>query len=209
MSYSNLIHWSGLAALVGAVLLIVLDIAEFILIGGQPESAVAGTSALIIVRVFFMAAIVLILLGLEGLYARQVEQSGTLGLIAFIVAVIGILMTAGAQWGAAFLGPWLAEIAPEILDTEPSALLAAGFILSFLLLALGWLLFGLASLRAKVLSRGASILMIVGAALIFIMLFLELPGSTVVFGVALAWMGYALWTDTGETAAEPQPVTSG
>jgi hypothetical protein len=209
MSYSNLIHWSGLAALVGAVLLIVLDIAEFILIGGQPESAVAGTSALIIVRVFFMAAIVLILLGLEGLYARQVEQSGTLGLIAFIVAVIGIVMTAGAQWGAAFLGPWLAEIAPEILDTEPSALLAAGFILSFLLLALGWLLFGLASLRAKVLSRGASILMIVGAALIFIMLFLELPGSTVVFGVALAWMGYALWTDTGETAAEPQPVTSG
>jgi hypothetical protein len=207
MSSSNLIRWSGLAAVVGAVLLIVLDVAEFILISGQPESAVAGTSALIIVRVFYMVSLTLMLLGLVGLYARQVEQSGSLGLIAFLVAIFGIVMTAGAQWGAAFLGPWLAEVAPAILDAEPTGLFVAGFILTFLLFALGWLLFGLASLQAKVLPRGASILMIVGAALFFVMLFLELPGSTVVFGVALAWLGYALWSGAGETAAEPQPAT--
>lgn len=208
MSSSNLVRWSGLAAVVGAVLLIVLDLAEFILIGGQPESAVAANSALVIVRATYMLAITLMSLGLVGLYAIQTEQAGTLGLIAFLVTIIGIVMVAGAQWGAAFLGPWLAEVAPAILDTEPTGLFVAGFILSFLLLALGWLLFGLASLRARVLPRGSSILMMVGAVLFFAMLFLELPGSTVVFGVALAWMGYALWAGAGETAPELQTTAT-
>lgn len=208
MSSSNLVRWSGLATVVGAALLIVLDLAEFILIGGQPESAVAANSALVIVRATYMLAITLISLGLVGLYAIQTEQAGTLGLIAFLVAYFGIVMIAGAQWGAAFLGPWLAEVAPDILDTEPSAFFIAGLVLSFLLFALGWLLFGLASLRARVLPRGASILMMVGAVLFFAMLFLELPGSTVVFGVALAWMGYVLWAGAGETAPEPQTAST-
>jgi len=207
MSSSNLIRWSGLAALVGSVLLVVLDVAEFVLIGGQPESVAAATSALIIVRVSFIVAIALITLGLVGLYTRQAEQAGSLGLIAFLVAFIGTVMVAGVQWGAAFIGPWLAEVAPELLDTEPSGVLTAGFMLSFALLALGWLLFGLASLRASVLPRGAAVLLMVGAALFFIILLLELPGSTLVFGVALAWMGYALWTGAGETTVQPRPAT--
>lgn len=188
--------------------MIVLDLAEFIIIGGQPESAVAANSALVIVRATYMLAITLMSLGLVGLYAIQTEQVGTLGLIAFLVSYFGIVMTAGAQWGAAFLGPWLAEVAPAILDTEPTGLFVAGFILSFLLFALGWLLFGLASLRTRVLPQGSSILMMVGAVLFFAMLFLELPGSTVVFGVALAWMGYALWAGAGETALEPQTAST-
>ena len=208
MSSSNLVRWSGLATVMGAVLLIVLDLAEFIIIGGQPESAVAANSALVIVRATYMLAITLMSLGLVGLYAIQTEQVGTLGLIAFLVSYFGIVTTAGAQWGAAFLGPWLAEVAPAILDTEPTGLFVAGFILSFLLFALGWLLFGLASLRARVLPQGSSILMMVGAVLFFAMLFLELPGSTVVFGVALAWMGYALWAGAGETALEPQTAST-
>jgi len=207
MSSSNLIRWSGLAALVGSVLLVVLDVAEFVLIGGQPESVAAATSALTIVRVSYIMAIALITLGLVGLYARQAEQAGSLGLIAFLVAFIGTLMVAGAQWSAAFIGPWLAEVAPELLDSEPSGVLIAGFMLSFALLALGWLLFGLASLRARVLPRGAAVLLMVGAALFFVILILELPASTLVLGVALAWMGYALWTGAGETAVQPRPAT--
>jgi hypothetical protein len=200
MSTSNLIRWSGLAALVGSVLLVVLDVAEFVLIGGQPESVAAGTSTLIIVRVAFLVSIVLMILALVGLYARQAEQAGTLGLIAFLVALTGTAMAFGLQWSAAFIGPWLAEAAPELLDTEPSGLLAAGFMLSFVLLALGWLLFGLASLQARVLPRGAAALLIVGAVLWFVTLLLDIPGSGVVFGAAVAWMGYALWSGTGETA---------
>jgi hypothetical protein len=207
MSSSNLIRWSGLAALVGGVLLAVLEVAEFVLIGGQPESVVAGASALIIVRVSFLVAIALIILALVGLYARQAEQAGTLGLIAFLVAFTGTVMVFGAQWSTAFIGPWLAEAAPELLDTEPAGLMAAGFMLSFLLLALGWFLCGLASLQAGVLPRGGAVLLMVGAVLLFVALLLEFPGSTVVFGAALAWMGYGLWSGAGERAAASQPTT--
>jgi hypothetical protein len=206
MSSSNLIRWSGLAALVGGVLLAVLEVAEFVLIGGQPESVAAGASALIIVRVSFLVAIALIILALVGLYARQAEQAGTLGLIAFLVAFIGTVMVFGAQWSTAFIGPWLAEAAPELLDTEPAGLMSAGFMLSFLLLALGWFLCGLASLQARVLPRGGAVLLMVGAVLLFVALLLEFPGSTVVFGAALAWMGYGLWSGAGERAAAPQPT---
>jgi hypothetical protein len=116
-------------------------------------------------------------------------------------------MVAGIEWSATFIGPWLAEAAPEVLDSEPLGMLAIGFILSFVLLALGWLLFGLTSLQARVLPRGAAVLLMVGAVSIFVILFLELPGSTVVFGAALAWMGYALWTGAGEQATDPQSAT--
>lgn len=201
MSSSKLIRWSGLAALVGSVLLVALDGMEFALLGGQLESVAAATSALIIVRVSLIVVIVLTLLGLVGLYAHQAEQAGTLGLIAFLVAFTGTVMVAGVQWSAVFIGPWLAEVAPEILDTEPSGMLAAGFILSLVLLALGWLLFGLASLRARVLPRGAAILLMVGSVIFIVVLFLEFPGYDVVFGVALAWMGYALWSGAGEPAS--------
>ena len=201
MSSSNLMRWSGMATLVGGVLLAVFDVAESVIIGGQPESAVAGTGALIIVRIAFLVPVALMILGLVGLYVRQAEQAGTLGLIAFVVAFSGTVLVFGLQWSAAFIGSWLAGAAPELLDTEPAGLLAAGFMISFLLLALGWLLFGLASLRARVFPRGAALLLVVGAVLSFVLLMLEAPGSGVVFGVALAWLGYALWSGVGEPAS--------
>jgi hypothetical protein len=207
MSSSNLIRWSGLAALVGGVLLAVFDVAEFVLIGGQPESVAAGTGALIIERVAVLVPVALVLLGLVGLYARQAEQAGALGLVAFLAAFIGTVMVFGLQWSAAFIGPWLAEVAPELLDREPGGLLAAGFMLSFVLLALGWLLFGLASLRARVLPGGAAVVLMVGAVLLFVFLMLDVPGSTVVFGAALVWMGYALWSGTHEELGQPEPVS--
>lgn len=200
MSSSNLIHWSGLAALVGGVLLAVFDVAEFVVVGGQPESVVAGSGALVVVRVAFLVSGALVLLGLVGLYAHQAEQAGALGWIAFLVAFSGTLMVFGLQWSATFIGPWLAGISPELLDAEPSGMLAAGVMFSLLLLSLGWLLFGLASLRAGVLPRGAAMLMMVGAFLLIVILILELPGSGVLFGAALAWLGYELWSGSGEPA---------
>ena len=80
----------------------------------------------------------------------------------------------------------------------------AGYLLTFVLLALGWLLFGLASLRASVLPRGASVLLMVGAVLQFVLLSLEFPGSTVVFGAALAWMGYAIGSGSDHPVLNPE-----
>ncbi|HEX6387149.1 MAG TPA: hypothetical protein VF177_20985 [Anaerolineae bacterium] len=200
MLSSNLIRWSGLAALVGGVLLIVVDVAQFLLYGDQPESVTATTSAWLILSVLALVGVVLIFLGLVGLYARQAEQAGTLGLVAFLVAFIGTAMIYGFAWAGAFVVPDLAEAVPDFLDAPDAGLLMVGVMFTFVLFALGWLLFGLASLRTKVLPRGAAVLLMVGAMLAFALLFLELPFFIVVFGVALAWMGYALWSGTGEPA---------
>lgn len=201
MSYSNLIQWSGLAALVGGVLLAVVSILDAVLFGGQPDSAVVTSGAFVIVELGWILAAVLAILGLVGLYARHAEQAGSLGLIAFVVAVTGTVLAAGTDWSAAFLGPWLAQIvSPEVLDAEPTGGLLVGFLVSFVLLALGWFLFGLASLRAGVLPRGAAVLLIVGAVLAMVMGFLEIPFEVVVLGLAMAWMGYVLWSGSGQPA---------
>lgn len=205
MSTSNLIRWSGLAALVGGVLGVVLDVVDGVLIGGQPDSVAAATNAWIIINALWILLLALISLGLVGAYARQAEQAGTLGLIGFLAAFIGTAMMSGAIWSAAFIAPWLAEAAPELVGAEPSGVVVAGFLLTVVLFGLGWLLFGLASLQARVLPRGVAVLLMIGAVLGSVLEFLELPFSGVVISAAVAWMGYAVWTGTHEKFGQPEP----
>ena len=75
-----------------------------------------------------LAAMFALLLALTGLFARQVPESGKLGLVAYLVASFGTMLVAGDWWYEAFIGPALREQAPEILTTAPggSILLGAG-----------------------------------------------------------------------------------
>lgn len=204
MSSSNLIRWSGLAALLGGVLLVAFDVLNAIFFPGGHGGEMMATNAWIILQVVGLVGLVLITLGLVGLYARQAEQAGSLGLVAFIVTFSGMMMLFGLLWGEPFLGPMLAEEAPEVLELEPSGPLVAGFIVTLLLVALGWLLFGWASLRAGVLPRGAAVLLLVGALLFFVLTVLELPLWTTVLGLAMAWMGVTLWSGGAERIPGPE-----
>jgi hypothetical protein len=205
MSTSYLIRWSGLAALLGGALFALLDVAEFVLFNGQPQSAVAATGTWGIVQVFYIVACVLISLGLVGAYTRQARGGGTLGLAAFLLALTGTIMVAGAEWSAAFIAPWVAKVAsPEVLDAEPTGMLAAGVLLTFILFGLGWFLFGLVLLQTGVLSRGTALAIMIGAILVVVLGLLGLPFNSVVFGVALAWMGYVFWSDSGEEILAPE-----
>jgi hypothetical protein len=121
-------------------LFVVFNIVESILFGHLPYDKAAATGASIIVQAAYIFVTVLIALGLVGLYMRQAEQAGVLGLIAFLVTFIGGVLTSDLTWGETFLASWLAEAAPELLEADPSGALAAGVVLSYLLFALGWLL---------------------------------------------------------------------
>ncbi len=200
MSSSNLIRWSGLSALVGGALIIASDVINAVLFPGEQTSQVMLSSTWFTVQILGLVGLALITLGLVGMYACQAQQAGSLGLIAFVIAFAGMLMVFGLSWGEPFLGPLVAEQAPGLLSAEPSGALAVGSILSIALFALGWLLFGLASLRAGMLPRGAAMLLIVGALLFFVLTSLDLPLYSVVQGAALIWMGYALWSGTGAPA---------
>ncbi len=81
---------------------------------------------------------------------------------------------------------------------------AVGFILLSGIFAVGWLLFGVATLRAHVYPRWAALLLMVGAVLGFF----PLPLNTVVFGVAVAWLGFALFTGQERATEQPTPRVS-
>ena len=202
MSSSKLIRWSGLVAFIGGVLFVIFDVVDFISFGKQPLAEVAATGTWIIVQGSYIVAAMLIALGLVGLYVCQTQQAGTLGLVAFVVTFIGGMMAVGSSWSEAFFGPWLAKAAPELLDADPAGPVITGVVLSYLLFALGWFLFGLSSLRAKVLPGGAAVLLVIGAVLFLVLGFLDLPFASVVFGAAIAWLGFALWTSPPASVSE-------
>jgi hypothetical protein len=207
MSASDLMRWSGLAAFVGGALVIVYDVGNAALFPGQHGSEVMTSSTWFIVQLLGLLGLALIALGLVGLYASQAEETGSLGLIAFVAALGGTLMLFAVVWSEAFMGPFLAEATPNVIDAEPSGAFLFGLMLSFVLPALGWLLFGLASLRASVLPRGAAVLLMVGAVLFLVLVLLDLPLSASVLGAAVLWMGYTLWSGAGEPTWTTQRAT--
>lgn len=80
-----------------------------------------------------------------------------------------------------------------------------GYTLSFVVLAVGWALFGVATLRSGVYPRVAAILLI--AASVFYAFPLPFAVATVgavVWGLAVAWLGLSLLMGSG-AAAQQQP----
>jgi hypothetical protein len=198
VSSSQLIRWSGLAAIAAGVSLVIAELLS-LLFFGYDFSNTATTDTYTFYSVWIMIAGLLLPLGLVGLYARQLEASGLLGLVGFVVAFIGTVLVAGFFWTSAFIAPLLAVEAPELL-----AVLVAlpGFFRSFIVFAFGWLLFGVATLRAGIYPRGAAVLLIVGAVLVVI----PRPLTSIVLDAAVVWMGYILFRGGGTPAEHPERV---
>ncbi len=149
-----------------------------LLFSREPFSEEAQTGSYIFRQALFLLGVMLLLVGLVGLYARQSQAAGALGLVGFLVAFAGTVLVAGFLWASLFIAPALASEAPEFLDTGSPP----GLFLALIACGGGWLLFGIAALRARVYPRWASILLIVGA-VIFV---LPLPLTAVVLSVAVA-----------------------
>jgi hypothetical protein len=210
MSSNNLIRWGGLALFLGAVLWAIQKISWTLLIGDQDPLTYPQPTATIL-WALGLVAVLLILLGLPAVYVHQARQAGRLGLIAFVVVFIGMaLVTANAYFGTfiqAGLGDLilLAEEAGATVQ-EPAAA-AAGFIISMLFYLLGWLLFGLASLTARVLPRWAAVLVLVGLVTGFLFIATSFPLLALpVTEIGIAGLGLALWQRRAKVLAEPTTV---
>ena len=101
-------------------------------------------------------ALVLGLGGLVSLYSRQAGRGGRLGLAGFALGIIGTVLELATLWWfvTAFSGSTYMEINSRI---ERELVLAAGatllMFLAFVTMGIGLTLLGVASLRAKTLSR--------------------------------------------------------
>ncbi len=131
-----------------------------------------------------------------GIYTSQLQAAGSLGVFAFLLVFFGTALMVGVAWFQTFAARTLALAVPGFFEDDPGGWLGGGMASSYVLGALGWLLFGVATLRARVYSRWASILLVVGA----VLLGLPLPGTEIVWAVAIAWLGFTLFM--GRAAAE-------
>jgi hypothetical protein len=127
----------------------------------------------------------LLLLGLIGLYFRQSETTGVLGLIGFLCAFFGtVLVQAGNVWAG-----WLAN--------------------------LGLALFGVSILQAQAYSRTAAILLVISAAVtavvnpllsgrpVGVSVYVASAVAGLIFNIAIAWLGLNLFTRRGDAAYQP------
>ena len=202
MSLARLVRLAGPVSVVGAALIVLTEIVAVAFVGGGGNTGpVAVTNGVVRVFAFFW-----LLLGLVGLYARQSEEAGRLGLVGFLLAFLGTMLIAGDLWFEAFAFPYLMEVAPKTLEGEsPGGTLIAGAGVSFLTFNTGWLLFGIASFRARVFPRVATIVLIVGALICYPSPLY--PPKLVVLAAAVGWMGFYLSIQRVAPAEQSPRVT--
>lgn len=182
----------GVSAVLSALFGVLSLVLYLIVVGGDRLSEAATSATFFLPSGAQLLAMVLLAVGLVALYVRQAEAFGALGLVGFFLALVGTVMVAGALWSQVFVVPRLAEAAPEVVNSGTGSVLA-GFLLSFLLFGVGWVVFGAATLRARVFPRWAVVLLIVGAVLAI----LPLPSRALVLQFAAACLGFTVLTGRG------------
>jgi len=208
---SNLIRWTGLSAIVAGI----------IYAGIQPihppdTLASVTTSAWAIITPLKTAMCFLFLLSWTGIYARQVRETGWLGLAGFLLLGLSWVLQTAFVFAETFILPLLANSAPKFVDGTLGIAAGRGsevnlgalpalYALVGIGYVLGGLLFGIAMLRAGILPRWASGLLTVAslltpAAALFphqIQRYAAIP-----VGIAVIWLGYALLSERREQAAQ-------
>ena len=160
------------------------------------------------------AALLLFMVGLVGFHKRQAGRSGKLGTRGLIVALVGCaLMIVGNVFEFGLIG--------SISDRERHVMAMGSLIFGFGLIVIvptGLVLFGVGVIKANVLPSWSRALPLNIGLISLLGIFIGivemvLRGDTVaerglitiIFSLGLGWvlLGFALWSDTQETPAQP------
>lgn len=214
---SKLIRWTGGAAIVAGLIFAAYQPI-------QPPEVLSSvtTSAWAIITPLKTAMCLLFLLGWTGLYARQVKKAGWLGLAGYLLLSLSWALQFAFVFATAFILPLLATTAPTFVDSLLRS--ASGTVSSVNLGALpmlytlvgigyilGGLLFGIATLRAGILSRWAAGLLVVASALPLAFVLPSVAAlippniqhlAAMPLGIAVAWLGYSLLSERRAQASE-------
>jgi hypothetical protein len=216
---SNVNRWAGLAAMGAGMLYIAVQPIH-------PPDVLSSvtTTRWAITHYLSIAMDILGMLGIAGIYARQVGKSGWLGLAGYLLFSLFYALSLALHFAEAFISPVLATEAPRFVEgflgiitghaseINLGALPAVYKLAGFAGYVLGGLLFGIATFRAGILPRWAGGLLVIGT-------LLPILGSSLVphpydrifavpVGLAVAWLGYALFSERRERVSELVSVRS-
>ncbi len=196
MSYAKLIRWSGLVGLLAGGLTVLFNLA---LIAGIVSPAVDNPRV--------MGTILLTIFALIGFYAYQHARAGLLGLLGFVITVMALVVNVSFRYVAIFVVPVLQAQYPDALKAVSQGPITVFISVIFLLFVVGYVLFGIATLRADMLPRWTAWLLIVGPVVNYLGMMIPLasPLGSVLIGVGIAGMGYELWAGPRWRVAAPEP----
>jgi len=187
---SNLLRWSGLAAMLGGVLWPLWAGVEQSVEWGQPGSTAYEHYELI--NRLLPIALLLVVAGFIGLHAAQRSRYGRIGTVGFATVLVGLVLITAGSVG-------------EFWVFSDESYVGAGrnaswmlFLLGHPVLAIGTLLFGIASVRAKVFPWVAAISFAVMGVGVIVPFF-----GAFIFGIPFVWLGYLLWSGRFEGAQQP------
>jgi hypothetical protein len=192
---------AGVASLAAAALILVSQLSQLIIPMVLTESFWIATQSL---RMgLALVAMFALLVAVAALYSSQIVGVGRLGLVAYLMASLGTVLIAGNWWYEAVIGPVLRVEAPELLATAPSGSILVVAAITSVTFAIGWAVFGIASLRAGVLPRPRSIFLIAAGLAGFLAL---ISPFQIPLALAVGWAGAWLVRLESRTAAEPVAV---
>jgi hypothetical protein len=214
---STLLRLAGLSAMVAGLCFLVIGMFH-------PVNVPASVTTPTWVNVHIFASVLGFfgLFGMAGLYARQAEKAGWLGLIGFLLFSAWMTLVSGFSFVEAFILPRLATEFPAFVvgtlgmfNSIPSqvdlGILPTLWNISGPMYILGPLLFGIATFRANVLPRWAGALLVLGAVLVPVGALVppELqPKIMIPVGLAMAWLGYALFSERRAQDSAHLPVSA-
>ena len=178
MATSGLIRWDAIGLMLGGVTWVVLGLSALV---GYLQ-AIPGREDVVL----FVVALLLTAAGLVGLHTLQNDSYGLLGRAGFYIALAAVA----------------ARILGAVVFLAGSSALERISLPGTLGMLVGFVLYGVATVQARVLPRWY------GLALIVVLpVSLPLAGyGTALFGLILLVLGYVLWLRRGATTAQPSRV---
>ncbi len=205
---------AGVSAVLSGLLYIVIQP-----IHPEENSATVTSTAWVVVAAMTIAMAVLGLVGVTGIYFRQVRQSGLPGLVGYLMSGSFYLAVTAWTFVEVFVLPRIADGAPQFVDDFlgiPAGVSArsdvGGLPLLFTVVSglylVGGLVFGIAIYRAGILHRGAAALLAagsVGAVAAAVLPHAVGRYAAVPVGIAMVWLGWSLWSEQRTSARQSAP----
>ena len=217
---TTLTRAAGVAAVVGGLLYLGVQIKH-----PNLDLALVSTTEWKVRQTMKVLFASLSLVGITGMYLRQVTRTGVLGLIGYLVLSIGFLAMLSVEVIGLVVVPAIAATSPAYVNDILAVAVPGGHATGDLgliqplisLMGIGFVggsaLFGIALYRANILARWAAALLALGAvATLTIPLLPQVNFRlfAIPTAVALVGLGYSLWRDqrTPATASVASTVDS-